>query len=72
MISVIVPIYNVDKFLKECIESVLQQAFKNFELILVDDGSTDSSGNICDSYKNDSRVKVLHKKNGGRRVHCLR
>ena len=65
-ISVIVPVYNVEKYLSECIESVLAQTFSNFELILVDDGSTDSSGDICDSYaKRDLRIKVIHKANGG-------
>lgn len=65
-ISVIVPVYNVEKYLKECIESILSQTYKDFELILVDDGSTDSSGKICDYYMGkDDRIKVLHKKNGG-------
>lgn len=65
-ISIVVPVYNVEKYLKKCIESILEQTFKNFELILVDDGSLDNSSNICDYYKQyDSRVKVIHKKNGG-------
>ena len=64
--SVIVPVYNVEKYLKECVDSILFQSFKDFELILVNDGSTDSSGQICDEYaKEDSRVKVIHKSNGG-------
>ncbi len=64
--SVILPIYNVEKYLAECIESVLSQSFKDYELILVDDGSKDSSGRICDEYaQKDSRIKVLHKENGG-------
>lgn len=65
-ISIIVPIYNVEKYLDKCVMSILGQTFKNFELILIDDGSQDSSGAICDSYlKKDSRIKVIHKKNGG-------
>lgn len=66
MISVIVPVYNAEKYLTKCIDSILAQSFENFELILVDDGSKDGSGAICDKYAaRDSRVKVLHKKNGG-------
>ena len=65
LISVIVPVYNVEKYLKDCIESILKQTFSNFELILLDDGSTDRSGMICDQYIKDSRVKVIHKKNEG-------
>lgn len=65
-ISIIVPVYNVEQYLNQCVESVLIQTFTDYELILVDDGSTDSSGSICDEYvKIDDRVKVLHKKNGG-------
>lgn len=64
--SVIVPVYNVEKYLPECIESVLNQTFADFELILVDDGSPDSCPQICDAYKEkDSRIKVVHKPNGG-------
>lgn len=64
--SVVVPVYNVEKYLKTCIDSILNQTFKDFELILVDDGSTDSSPQICDEYaKNDVRIRVLHKPNGG-------
>ena len=64
--SVIVPVYNVENYLKECVDSVLSQTFTDFELILVNDGSTDSSGEMCDKYaKEDSRVKVIHKPNGG-------
>lgn len=66
LISVIVPVYNVEKYLKRCVESILRQTYKNFELILVDDGSTDSSGEICDRYMEiDNRIKVIHKYNGG-------
>jgi len=64
--SVILPIYNVEKYLAECVESVLKQTFGDYELILVDDGSKDSSGKICDEYaQRDSRIRVIHKENGG-------
>lgn len=66
MVSVIVPIYNIEKYLGECIESILGQTYPLYELILVDDGSTDSSGTIADEYvRLDSRIKVIHKQNGG-------
>ena len=66
MISVIVPVYNTEKYLDRCIQSILAQTYSNFELLLVDDGSTDSSGAICDKYaEQDSRVRVFHKVNGG-------
>lgn len=66
LISVIIPVYNTEKYLKKCVESVLSQTYTNLEVYLVDDGSTDSSGTICDKYgEQDSRVKVIHKKNGG-------
>lgn len=65
-ISIIIPVYNAEKYLRRCIESVLSQSFTDFELILVDDGSKDSSPQICDEYAaQDSRVKVIHKSNGG-------
>lgn len=65
-VSILVPIYNVEKFLPRCIESVLSQDFRDYELILVDDGSPDQCPQICDEYaKKDSRIKVVHKKNGG-------
>ncbi len=65
-ISVIIPIYNVEKFMKNCIDSVINQTYKNLEIILVDDGATDSSGKICDEYKQkDSRIEVIHQKNMG-------
>ena len=66
LISVIVPVYNVEAYLNRCVDSILTQTFTNFELMLVDDGSTDGSGSICDSYLDkDSRVIVFHKPNGG-------
>ena len=66
LISVIIPVYNIEKLLSKCIESVISQTYSNIEIILIDDGSTDSSGNICDEYlSKDSRIKVFHKKNGG-------
>lgn len=66
MISVIVPVYNVEKYLDKCIQSILGQTYKDFELIFVDDGSTDCSGDICDRYADkDSRISVIHKENGG-------
>lgn len=66
LISVIVPIYKVEKYLRKCIELILSQTYTNLEIILVDDGSPDKCGEICDEYeKKDSRIKVIHKKNGG-------
>ena len=65
-ISIIIPVYNVEKYLKQCIESVMNQTYKQLEIILVDDGSKDMSGSICDEYvKKDDRIKVIHKENGG-------
>lgn len=65
-ISVIVPVYNVEKYLHRCVDSILAQTFSDFELILVDDGSTDNCGKICDEYaKKDNRIHVIHKDNGG-------
>ena len=65
-ISVIVPIYNIEKYVEECIKSILEQSYNNIELILVDDGASDSSGEICDGWaKKDARIKVVHQKNGG-------
>ena len=64
--SIIIPIYNTEKFLPKCVESVLDQTFKDFEVILVDDGATDNCPKICDNFaKKDSRVKVIHQQNGG-------
>ena len=66
LISVIIPVYNVEKYLKQCIDSVLNQTYRTIEIILVDDGSTDSSGKICDAYKNNNEnIKVIHKNNEG-------
>ncbi len=64
--TIIVPIYNVEKYLRRCIDSIIQQTYKNLEIILVDDGSTDSCPNICDDYASkDVRIKTIHKTNGG-------
>ena len=65
-ISIIVPVYNVELFLPRCIDSILNQSFVDFELLLIDDGSKDKSGEICDEYaEKDKRIKVFHKVNGG-------
>jgi len=65
-ISVIVPIYNVEKYLEKCLTSIINQTYKNLEIILIDDGSKDNSGKIADNFdKKDSRIKVIHKENGG-------
>ena len=70
-LSVIVPIYNTEKYLRECIDSILAQTFTDFELILVDDGSTDKCGEICDEYaRRDHRIRVVHQENAG--VTCAR
>ena len=66
LISIIVPVYNVEQYLRKCIESIKNQTYTNIEIIIVDDGSTDNSGAICDELKQtDNRIQVLHKKNGG-------
>ena len=66
LISIVVPIYNVEKYLKTCVDSLIKQSYENIEIILVDDGSPDNSGKMCDEYKKeDNRIKVIHKKNGG-------
>jgi len=66
LISVIIPVFNVDRYLNECLNSVLVQTFNNIEIILVDDGSTDKTGEICDEFaKKDDRIRVLHKENTG-------
>ena len=65
-ISVIVPVYNVEQYLSRCMNSIINQSYSDIEIILIDDGSTDSSGQICDDYaRSDNRIKVIHKKNGG-------
>jgi glycosyltransferase involved in cell wall biosynthesis len=65
-VSIIVPVYNAERFLRQCIESILGQTCQNLRLILVDDGSTDSSGIVCDDYaRQDHRVTVIHQKNAG-------
>ena len=64
--AVIVPVYNVEQYLEKCILSILNQSYRDFELILIDDGSTDRSGEICDVYcSKDSRIKVIHQNNSG-------
>lgn len=66
LLTIIVPVYNVELYLSDCIESILSQSFDNFELLLIDDGSTDSSGEICDRYaKSDKRIRVFHTENQG-------
>ena len=66
LISIIVPIYNVEKYLNKCVQSLLNQTYKNLEIFLVDDGSPDNCDQICDDYaEKDKRIKVIHKKNGG-------
>lgn len=66
LISVVVPIYNTGKYLVECVEHVLRQSYQNIEIILVDDGSTDNSGKICDTFMmQDERVRVFHQENQG-------
>ena len=65
-ISVLIPVYNTEKYLRECVDSTISQTYSQLEIILVDDGSADNSGKICDEYaQNDKRVKVIHKPNGG-------
>lgn len=66
LITVIVPIYNVEKFLDKCINSILEQTYKNLEIILINDGSTDQSLKICEKYAClDKRIKIINKNNGG-------
>lgn len=69
LISVIVPVYNVEKYIRRCLDSIINQTYHNLEIILVDDGSTDESGAVCDEYaKKDSRIKVFHQPNSGQAV----
>lgn len=66
LISVVIPVYNVSSFLKRCLDSVIEQSYSNLEIILIDDGSTDDSGKICDRYsEKDQRIIVIHQRNGG-------
>src|SRR5690554_2626737 len=66
LLSIIVPVYNMEQYIEKCIMSIFLQTYKNIEIILIDDGSTDNSGNLCDKYSViDPRVKVIHKENGG-------
>ena len=67
MISIIVPVYNSEKYLERCINSILNQTFVDYELLLIDDGSSDDSGRICDCFaEKDSRIKTIHQINKGR------
>ena len=66
MISIIIPVYNVEQYLDKCLQSVVSQTYSNIQIILVNDGSTDNSGEICERWKKkDNRIEVIHKKNGG-------
>lgn len=66
IVSIILPVYNTEKYIRTCLDSVLEQSYKNIEIILINDGSEDMSGNICDEYaKKDKRIKVIHKQNEG-------
>ena len=65
-VSIIVPVYNVEKYIEKCLNSLISQSYRNIEIILIDDGSKDNSGKICDKYKKkDPRIKVIHKENAG-------
>ena len=66
LISVIVPVYNIQNYLERCVKSIMNQTYQNLEILLVDDGSTDGSGEICERLaKEDERIRVFHKENGG-------
>ena len=65
-ISIVIPVYNTSKYLSKCLDSVINQSYSNIEIVLVNDGSKDNSGDICDLYSSkDKRIKVIHKENGG-------
>ena len=65
-VSIIIPVYNAEKYLSHCIDSVVNQTLQNWELLLIDDGSKDSSGSICDRYAaKDTRIRAIHQENGG-------
>jgi len=70
MISIIVPVYNVEPYLRKCLDSILDQTYRDLEILIIDDGSTDGSGEICDEYKKDERVRVFHTENKG--LSCAR
>ena len=66
LISIVIPVYKVEKYLEKCIESIINQTYKNLEIIIVDDGSPDNCPQMCDEFaKSDKRIKVIHKENGG-------
>ena len=66
LVSIIVPVYNVEQYLEECVSSIRNQSYENLEIILVDDGSPDRCGEMCERYaRDDNRIVVIHKKNGG-------
>ena len=65
MISVIVPVYNVKPYLRKCLDSIINQSYRDLEILIIDDGSTDGSGDICDEYRKDDRIKVFHTENRG-------
>lgn len=66
LVSVVIPVYNVSRYLPQCLDSVISQTYRNLEILIVDDGSTDDSGDICDRYANgDDRIRVFHTPNGG-------
>lgn len=70
-ISIIVPVYNVEKYLEKCIDSILNQSYQNLEIILIDDGSTDNSGSICDEYKKDKEYRLSIRKTKVSQVHVM-
>ena len=66
LVSVVVPVYNIKDYIEKCLKSIVSQSYDNLEIVVVDDGSTDESGKLCDEFaKKDKRVRVFHKKNGG-------